>query len=122
MFTTIDIAHVCHDANRAYCRSLGEWSQPTWDEAPQWQRDSAVDGVLFHLANPDVTPEQSHENWMAEKVANGWIYGPTKDAEGRLHPSLRPYNQLPVSEQAKDHLFKAIVTALAPFHALASER
>ena len=35
------IARVCHEVNRAYCQALGDDSQPTWEEAPEWQRASA---------------------------------------------------------------------------------
>jgi hypothetical protein len=43
----IDIARVCHEVNRAYCTSLGDESQLPWDSAPQWQKDSAINGVRF---------------------------------------------------------------------------
>ena len=41
------IARVCHEANWAYCESQGDHSQAPWDEAPEWQRQSAVNGVLY---------------------------------------------------------------------------
>ena len=59
---TIAIAMMCHAINAAYCQSLGDDSQPTWDDAPDWQRQSAIAGVEMHLANPDATPEQTHES------------------------------------------------------------
>jgi hypothetical protein len=33
--TTTDIAKVCHETNRAYCETLGDNSQPPWEEAPE---------------------------------------------------------------------------------------
>jgi len=48
----LDIAIVCYEANRAYCKSLGDHSQPHWSDAPKWQQDSAIKGVEFCLANP----------------------------------------------------------------------
>jgi hypothetical protein len=39
-------ARAAHEANRAYCGALGDWSQPSWDAAPQWQKDSARNGVV----------------------------------------------------------------------------
>lgn len=102
------IARICHEVNRAYCNSIGDTSQPSWDEAPQWQKESAVNGVNFHLNN-DTTPEQSHENWLKEKIATGWVYGPVKDPEKKEHPCMVPYDQLPLEQRTKDYLFKAIV-------------
>lgn len=34
----VRVAHVAHEVNRAYCQSLGDNSQPTWEDAPHWQR------------------------------------------------------------------------------------
>lgn len=106
-------AKAAHEINRAYCRAVGDDSQPAWDDAPLWQRDSAVNGVSLHLANPDLTPEQSHENWMAEKTAAGWVYGLEKDPEAKTHPCMVPYDQLPLEQRIKDHLFKAVVAQFA---------
>ncbi len=102
------IARICHEVNRGYCRSIGDDSQPSWEEAPEWQKESVVNGVNFHLEN-ETTPEQSHENWMAEKVAAGWVYGPIKDPEKKEHPCMVAYQELPAEQRTKDYLFKAVV-------------
>ena len=106
------IAQVCHEANRAYCRTIGDFSQPSWDDAPDWQKLSAINGVRYHLENPDVTPEDSHVNWMKEKLEAGWKYGPVKDPETKEHPCMKPYGQLPEEQRQKDALFMAIVNVL----------
>ena len=110
--TIDDIAKVCHEANRAYCETLGDTSQPAWANAPEWQRSSARNGVKFHLENFGASPSHSHEEWYKEKAAAGWKYGPVKDPEKKEHPCFVPYNQLPVEQQAKDHLFIHVVNAL----------
>jgi hypothetical protein len=108
-----DIAKVCHEINRTYCVANGDDSQLAWEQAPQWQRDSAVNGVLFHLENPEATPAMSHENWLREKVAAGWVFGLTKDPVAKTHPCCVPYERLPRSQQVKDHLFRVTVHLLA---------
>lgn len=110
-----DIARICHEANRAYCESIGDTSQPSWEKAPDWQRDSAIAGVGFHLANPGAGPDASHESWMRQKVADGWKHGTVKDPEAKTHPCMVPFGDLPVERQAKDHLFRGIVHTLARF-------
>lgn len=35
--TIEDVAKVCHDTNRVYCKAIGDDSQPTWENAPEWQ-------------------------------------------------------------------------------------
>ncbi len=93
------IAHVCHEANRAYCRTIGDMSQPEWENAPTWQRQSAVNGVHFHMARLnagiDPSPSASHEAWLAEKTRDGWIYGEVKDPLRKTHPCCVPYEKLP---------------------------
>ncbi len=107
------IARVCHEVTRAYCLALGDASQPAWEAAPDWQKDSARNGVRFHLANPDATPENSHEKWLEQKAAEGWTYGPVKDPERKEHPCFRPYSELPETQRAKDFLFRGTIHALA---------
>ncbi len=106
------IARAAHEINRAYCASIGDDSQPTWEDAPDWQKASALAGVDMHLANPEATPEQSHESWLAQKKAEGWKFGKVKDPEKKEHPCMRVYAQLPASQRAKDYLFRAVVHLL----------
>lgn len=109
--STTEIARLCHEVNRAYCSAIGDLSQAAWEDAPDWQRHSAVQGVQQMLDHPETTPEQSHESWLAAKRADGWRYGPVKDAEARTHPCFRPYADLPQAQRVKDHLFGAVVRA-----------
>lgn len=106
------IAKVCHETNRAYCQAISDSSQPAWEEAPEWQRSSAINGVNFHLSNPNSKPAHSHEEWLKEKEATGWKYGPTKDPSKKEHPCFVPYEQLPADQKAKDSLFVGVVNAL----------
>lgn len=108
----LQIARLAHEVNRAYCASLGDTSQPAWEDAPDWQRASAIAGVEMHLANPDATPEQSHQAWLEQKAADGWVYGKVKDAEKKEHPCFLPYEDLPGEQKAKDYLFRGVVHAV----------
>ncbi len=110
----VAIAMVCHEANRAYCAAIGDHSQPAWEDAPEWQVESAINGVRYHLAHPDSTPADSHESWLREKRAGGWVFGPEKDEVLRTHPCMVPYEELPAEQRAKDALFLGIVRALEP--------
>jgi hypothetical protein len=101
-----------HEANRIYCRSIGDDSQPTWENAPDWQRKSAFAGVKAIAENPNTTPEQSHEGWLAQKAADGWKYGPVKDPDKKEHPCFVPYDQLPPGQRIKDAMFGAVVRAV----------
>lgn len=111
--TAEQIAQVAHDANASYCRTIDDKSQSRWEDAPDWQRTSAINGVQFHLDNPLTNPIDSHDNWMREKLADGWKYGPVKDPDKKEHPCIKPYHELPEEQRLKDRLFIGIVRALS---------
>lgn len=70
------------------------------------------------MANPNAIPSDSHDNWMKQKLADGWQFGSVKDAVAKTHPCLVPYDALPIDQRVKDHLFAAVVRALVPFKVL----
>ena len=102
------IAEVCHEANRMYCESIGDFSQQRWLDAPEWQRESAINGVNTLINNPGVSPSASHEVWLDYKLRDGWKYGPVKNPELKEHPCCVPYTKLPEAQKLKDVLFTAI--------------
>lgn len=103
-------AKAAHECNRAFCVATGDTSQVSWEEAPEWQKESAVNGVKG-VINGD-GPVESHTSWCNQKYADGWKYGPVKDASKKEHPCLVPYNDLPPVQQAKDDVFVTVVKAV----------
>ena len=99
------IAKACHEANREYCQSIGDDSQPPWDDAPDWQKASAIAGVQAVISNPSMTPEDSHNSWLMMKAAKGWVYGEVKDPEAKTHPCMVDYADLPEEHKRKDAIF-----------------
>lgn len=43
-----------------------------------------------------------HEVWAAQRMTDGWTWGPERDDAARKHPCLVPYEELPESEKAYD--------------------
>lgn len=103
------IARTAYEVNRAYCEALGDHAQLPWEHAPDWQRASALYGVRFHLLHPEAGPEASHNVWLAEKMAAGWVWGLVQDADTKEHPYVCPYDQLSVEQRAQECLFTAVV-------------
>jgi len=110
MITVAEIATICHEVNKAYCESINDHSQVSWNDAEQWQKNSAINGVIFHRDNPDAEPSNSHENWLKEKTETGWVYGEIKDTKAKTHPCCIPYDELPAEQRAKDYIFLAVVS------------
>ena len=104
-----------HELNRAYCQLLGDESQPSWNDAPQWMVDSAEAGARAIIEGAITTPADSHASWMRLKLATGWSYGEVKDVVAKTHPCLVPYAELPREQQLKDLLFFLAVKSTIAF-------
>lgn len=48
--------------------------------------------------------ENAHDLWAAQRLAQGWRYGPQRDDTQKLHPCLVPYADLPDSEKEYDRI------------------
>jgi hypothetical protein len=106
------IAKVCHEANKAWCEANDDYSQKSWEEAEDWQKQSAISGVKFRFDNPDAKEDAQHNAWMEDKIKDGWMFGFVKDAEKKTHPCLVSFDRLPEFQRKKDALFCAIVDSL----------
>jgi RyR domain len=112
VYTGQQIARICHEANRALqCVNGEDEPSPAWADAPEWQRESAAEGVASALAGESA--EELHESWCQHKITDGWRYGEVKDGTAKTHPCLVPYAELPEGQRRKDALFHAIVGALS---------
>lgn len=97
-------ARAAHAAVEALNKAHNELTL-SWGES----RASCEYGVRRLLANPNETPEENHQAWMAFRAEEGWVYGPIKDPVKMTHPCMVPYDALPTIQQAKDLMFMAIV-------------
>ncbi|MGA8571087.1 MAG: RyR domain-containing protein [Desulfobaccales bacterium] len=46
--------------------------------------------------------ENTHKAWAAQRLAEGWRYGPERNDRKKEHPCLVPYQDLPESEKEYD--------------------
>jgi hypothetical protein len=112
-FKPEEIARVCHEANRAYCLALGDTSHFHWEHAPEWQKTSAIAGVLYRQQNTGASAKSMHESWSKQKREDGWVFGREKDPVKKTHPCLVAYEDLPEEQRVKDYLFSAIFDTLS---------
>lgn len=112
----LTLAKIAHQSNKALCELHGDTTQANWEDAPEWQKQSAIQGVQGVLAGN--TPQESHESWLAEKARMGTVYGPVKDMDATppVHPCMVPYAELPPEQRRKDHLYGEVIRAA--YHAL----
>jgi uncharacterized membrane protein len=86
------------ESNRAQARQVGEklavigcLMVPAFDPALTFEFDDEEVQVLARL---------EHERWMGERMASGYAHGPAR--QGRMHPDLVPWEELPDEARAKD--------------------
>ena len=48
--------------------------------------------------------ENAHDLWAAQRLAQGWTYGPQRDDAKKFHPCLVAYEELPESEKEYDRI------------------
>lgn len=101
-------AKAAHETNRAFAALQGD-QQPSWEDSTEEIRESSRKGVQKVLANPTITAEDLHAEWMSEKAKSGWKHGQVKDEKAKTHPSMVPFDQLPGPEKFKDELFRTVV-------------
>ena len=112
MKVNLEIAKLCFEANKQYCRDNGIFhTNKTWDEMSDQYREGIVLGVAQVIADPEIKPEEMHQNWLDSKEADGWSYGKVIDYDEKLHPNMVPFKKLDKAEQAKDRLFIATIRA-----------
>ena len=46
--------------------------------------------------------ENAHDIWAAQRLADGWSFGPKRDDAAKKHPCLIPYAELADTEKAYD--------------------
>jgi len=62
--------------------------------------------VVIDPKNPRVErlAKREHERWLLRRVKTGWRYGGELDEHRRLHPYVRPWEELPEDERHKDRI------------------
>lgn len=103
-------AEAAHEANRIYCDAIGDHTQHRWQDAPDWQKQSAREGVAACLNG--ATPREQHDLWVQHKEKEGWHYGSVKDPHLKTHPCMVPYDLLPPEQRAKDELYQTVVRGI----------
>jgi len=103
--------------------SLIPWSQLPAHKKKANQRAAAHIDIKLRVANaaacscdtdapelvfpPDVKTlellaQLEHRRWMADKHLAGYSYGDKRDEEAKLHPDLKPWEELPDADKEKD--------------------
>jgi hypothetical protein len=121
LLTVEQFGRLNHALRREVARIFGDGTvPPDWDEAPGWMHAESARSARKLLENPGMMAEEEHDRWMRQKLAEDppWRYGPVRDDEAKIHPSLLPFDQLPPGERLKDLLRVSLAGSLSGYVAL----
>lgn len=103
-----DTAKICHGVERAYCAAIRE-DVKEWEALKDADKERVISRVAYCILYPNAKPSAFHDSWMMKMLIDGWVFGKTYNAESKTHPQLKPFHHLPTEQQAKDHIFRAVV-------------
>jgi hypothetical protein len=107
-----EIAEICHVANIAYCRTIGENSHQAWDAMSDEHKDAVIAGVNLVYTTPDVPLDVLHANWIERKRKDGWTVGLVKSRERKQDSNLVPWDRLPAEQRLKYVIFKNTIKSI----------
>lgn len=102
----IEVAKECHIANNALMVSNGEIENPVdWNELDTHTKNINLASVLKIYDYPNLTAEDIHDEWMLNKIDDGWVYGEVKDVERKTHPLICDFDSMNDIDKMKDQIF-----------------
>jgi hypothetical protein len=100
------IAYDCYHGYLNLCNELDE--KPTYEGDFPFIDEDYVNSLIARIDNLLLNPvsaKENHENWMKDRIDQGWKFGKVKSSEKKTHPSLIDYDELPDGEKRKGELF-----------------
>lgn len=114
---TEQCARYAHEASRQWNRRPSLRGTPEWKDTPAWEDlDEETRKLAVKNASRAIRGDRgkdAHDAWVAAKVADGWVYGPVKDEATKVHPRIRPWDDLSEAEQGGNILFVEMVRKYA---------
>ena len=72
---------------------------------------------VFSFDELELLARLEHERWSADRRRDGWVYGPERTAEKKLHPDLVPWEQLSEDVRDKDREAVRLIPGLLATYA-----
>lgn len=114
-YTDEQIAEAIHVMNGLLQKWAGEEPQPGWEDAPPAMRHRVL--MLVRGYRNGITPRTAHERWCGALLADGWRYGPVKDAQAKTHPNLVEWRYLPLLQRRKDQMSHGLAAQMVTLDA-----
>ena len=105
-------ACVGYEAVRGLGLALGKVNLPTWQILPA-DLKAAHRLAVRRVLGGETEPHVIHQEWVRQKLEEGWRRGREYDYARREHPHLAPWVELPEDNRMEYKIFIAVVRAFA---------
>jgi hypothetical protein len=113
--TKKDIAKVLLELTQTYNDFTGIMAIPNWENLQPQYKASIIVYVSKIIDNNYKNAEDFHDNWVKEKVEDGWISGDTHNAETKISTELKEFIELDINNQCLYSLLFNTTIALKQF-------
>ena len=84
---------------------MGLKTQPEWDELSDEHSEAILDSVNKIMDGEINSREESHDNFVVYKKANGWVYGEEYNLSFQTNPRLCEFKDLSLEDRVKESMF-----------------
>ena len=98
------IAKTVHAVHLAYCKEVGETTQPSWDKVSNEHKDVVRNSIIQIINGTVKSSEDSHSIFFQSKLIQGWVYG-EYSIELKQNPRLVLFEELKITDRMKEILF-----------------
>lgn len=68
---------------------------PPFDRASDEEQAAATSSYIWVRDHPEATARQMHTDWIEQMISIGWKPGERFSEEDRIHPHMKPWEELP---------------------------
>ena len=106
----VEVAKECHIANNNLMVANSEIPNPVdWNDLDTHTKHMNIESVKKIYDNPNITAKDIHDEWMKNKIKDGWKYGDVKDANLKTHHLIIDFDQMNDIDKMKDQIFIDVV-------------
>jgi len=103
------ISKLAHNAMADNCLQNYNINIPLWDELPEDNRFVVVNLTAYIYAHPDITDKELHDNWVKDRLNDGWRYGIKLDNDKKENPNIVEYENIPLHFRISSNIFRNVI-------------
>jgi len=107
-----EVARMVHQTDKAYCESIGDYSNKNWEQAEPADKKRMEDIVQFYTDNPLAMDCSIHNVWIKAMVMDGWVKGDEFNPFTKTHPGIIKFEEIPFEQQVRATIIRRVIGTL----------